>query len=47
MKKMYKKPEIETTAMIAQSGLMKPPSANEEMEPNLAPGRATSAGDPY
>ena len=44
---MYKKPEIETTAMIAQSGLMKPPSANEEMEPNLAPGRNSGIGEPY
>ena len=49
MKKMYKKPEIETM-VVNTSELMDTPgggSPGSEMEPNLAPSRNSGTGDPY
>ena len=52
MKKMYKKPEIETM-VVNTSELMDTPGGGSpvggEYDPlaNPAPGRATSAGDPF
>ena len=49
MKKMYKKPEIETMVLPEEAlmGFQNPPTDGSSDPQSQAPSRATRAGDPY